>query len=351
MGNKTNYEYFDVTNLIKEVTAPNDFKTSYTYDDYGRVISCKKDDALIIYNYGGNLGILNQIIVKKDGQQYGNHLVYNLSYDDYGRLTGLSIEDNAYINKTYKVGKINLTDKIEYNNGNTYLYLYDSNDRLTSIRYLEDDTQSYETIVTYSYDVNGRLIKRSDIYGDVVTEYNYYYDGSGNITRIENGDVLVESYKYDKFNNLSEKLYEFNNYQSKMIINYNYALSRVKNVQYRINNESDVINKTNNYGNNGPLKIDGYTVSYNSTDVYQKQYTYHNTNINSTNFKTTNFIKSEAILQGSNTLYSYSYQYDSMSNIKYIYNLDNSYVEYTYDKKNQLTKEFYFDNESVKYLV
>ena len=71
-------------------------------------------------------------------------------------------------------------------------------------------TSADESVEERSYDVSGRLIRKTEsLYGEIISSYNYTYDEWGNITKIEHeekeGDILMR-YNCTIVNNNDEEL-------------------------------------------------------------------------------------------------------------------------------------------------
>ena len=188
----------------------------YTYDSYGRLIKTVgqyEDGGVFIYKYKYN--DQNNVVEKKymeEGTQYESITTYTYTYDNYGRCIK-SEEKDAYDRlfiKSYKYDENNNIIEYSWDYGDgedagTYFCQYDINNNCLS------RTQHFETVddvVTYVYDENNDLIKKSRN-GELLYSYKYTYDKNNNLIEkitydsiVDPCEITTENYKYDKNNNL-----------------------------------------------------------------------------------------------------------------------------------------------------
>lgn len=105
----------------------------------------------------------------------GNTVRYG--YDEIGNLISLTYPGGEIVRYTYY--KNGWLETVTDERGNTTRYSYDARGNLTHTE-RPNGTEEFCT-----YDAAGRLISRQDICGEeVLTEYTYTYDESGNITAV-----------------------------------------------------------------------------------------------------------------------------------------------------------------------
>lgn len=238
---------YDATGNIIRRFAPDDTITSYTYDAAGHLTntSYSNSDETINYSYDalGNLESVGELAFAYDlfghitrATDNGGSMDYQ--YDNAGNLitrttSGVlsEITDYSY-DSLYRVEQIDYAGqqvKISYDAGGqisqmergnlTTGFLYDENNRIVTINhsnsnnnriifaYIYDNVGNLvkveisgngeDTEVSYSYDIDQRLISERWLSGGNETTYvvNYRYDAAGNrIEENRNGQVTTFSY-------------------------------------------------------------------------------------------------------------------------------------------------------------
>ena len=177
-GNVTQYNYDGQVNSdgtgstgrLLSVTDPKNTVTSYTYNDSEQVTSVSASDSTVNYTYDSASKRLTQIA------HNGGNVKYGISYDALGRRSALTLNASTprtLASYTYD-GRDNLT-QMEYGNGGTVDYTYDNLDRVTKKSY------------------NGSNIGES-----------YYYDAEGNLALVDDGVNNTRTrYEYDMAGRLS----------------------------------------------------------------------------------------------------------------------------------------------------
>jgi RHS repeat-associated protein len=112
-------------------------------------------------------------------------------YDDAGRRTQRTDYNGAVTGYTYDA--INRPTQISYSDTTSASYGYDALSRLTS-------ASNPTGTVTFSYDVNGRVVSTKDVWGKFVS---YGYDANGNRAELKLDGGLKASYNYDEANRLT----------------------------------------------------------------------------------------------------------------------------------------------------
>ena len=169
-GGKTDYQYDEVGNLIKEINA-NNKATNYEYDLLNR--NTKETNALgNAWNFTYNAN--NKILTQSDPN--GNLLTY--SYDSVNQNTKITTKNPTETTTFAYDGVGNITNASRPNIA--YQYSYDKLNQTTKV------TDSRNLPISYSY------------------------DAKGNRTQIIYPDGKIEKYNYDKNDNLDSLTFQFN---------------------------------------------------------------------------------------------------------------------------------------------
>ena len=188
---KITYTYNDINQMASKVNSRGQ-KTIYEYDNAGRIISLTDELGTIAYSYDKNGNVttitdesgtitreydrLNRVISYKDTK--GNTIRY--SYDEFGNLSKMTYPNGEVISYKYDLNN-NLCTVID-NNGKETSYDYDVNGILVKT------VRPNGTLETRTYDKAGQLTSILNKNGEnVICEYQYSYDLSGNIISITNG--------------------------------------------------------------------------------------------------------------------------------------------------------------------
>ena len=194
----TNYVYGTEDNrmLLKSQTQ-GDKSETYTYDNFGRVISKKR----IV----GTLGSYE----------------YLYSYDPYGRLTGKTFPGGLRQSYTYNGGRLISS----YSNGKMVYYLagtdcrneqivmekgrlayntyWDENGRLSELKTTNNASGSTLFDMAFGYDLNtGNLLSRTGMCFD---KELFAYDELDRLTAVKRGNSSIMSVKYSKNGNILAK--------------------------------------------------------------------------------------------------------------------------------------------------
>ena len=139
IGNVINESTYEDGQLVN-AKAPNNSEYDYTYDDYGRILSVKMDDITIIsYIYDDRNNKVTKI--SNDGTRF------IFTFDDFEKLLSIDKEVNNVITHMYN-------------------FIYDSLLRLKQVLG-EDD----EILVTYEYDYNDNIV--SEVRSGQTCKYKY----------------------------------------------------------------------------------------------------------------------------------------------------------------------------------
>ncbi len=214
IGAKETYTY-NARGLLETETDNAGEKTTYQYDAASRIILQKDDLGTIKYSYDKNGNILT--VSDKNG-------TITRTYDELNRVTTVTDYNGDTIG--YGYDELGNRISITYPGGEKVRYTYDKSGNLKSV------TDAKGNVTYYSYDPNGRLtetvrgdgsreyrtyneagrltvLRDETATGEVINEYTYEYDGSGNITSItgmdtgvaesaqESIDALIDDNPYD----------------------------------------------------------------------------------------------------------------------------------------------------------
>ena len=222
LENETFYTYYD-KDKIETITDARGKLTEYVYGDSDVLLSVTEKDPL--------LNILSQITYEYTDARFpylktsmdANGNITTYTYDDYGRMIEIDVPELDPVTFSYddlNDRKISMTNA----NGTTY-YEYDDLDRIKKITHPDGTHKEYTynccdlqsvrdengKITEYEYDELGRIIKVIDA---ELNETIYGYDGVGNLTsRVDgNGDTTI--YQYDDADRLTDIIYPLGDSES-----------------------------------------------------------------------------------------------------------------------------------------
>ncbi|AOT68322.1 RHS repeat domain-containing protein [Geosporobacter ferrireducens] len=283
-GNLTNYQYDELSRLIKTSNAKQE-ATKYYYNHQNSLIKIQFPDGKTKQKTYDELG---RIIKETDETGKNQYIRYNQN----GTIDKIQDREKQDQKFTYTAnGQI----KTHAGQGFNITYQYHRNGRIQSV----SDT-AYGT-VSYEYDDIGRLHKEINP-GNKQTTYTY--DPNGNLQTIQDPFGTLTKYNYDKRN-------------------------RIDTIQ--------INGKTFDYDyyTDGMMRTLKYPV-LNNQQLLQTDYTFDNLNRLSS---ITNKI-------GTKSISDYNYTYDSNSNIKTITGIDGNH-QYSYDELNRL-KSLQRYNQSIQ---
>ncbi|MGN1270222.1 MAG: RHS repeat-associated core domain-containing protein [Clostridia bacterium] len=307
LGKETTYAYNTNTGTLSTITDPKGNTVNYTYDSLNRISSSQATN--------GTKTHTNTYTYENDKLKTINHNGYNYSfiYDVFGNQKQVKVGNQLLITNSYGTKNGNLTQST-YGNGQQ---------------------------ITYNYDRFNRLTKKSGTTGD----YNYIYDGRGNLKQIQdnvNGNVIT--YAYDLAERVAEKI------ESKEVYRQNYTYdnnNNISSVESHLNNFSRNINYTYNSNNIiEKVNTNNFEITYNNDDLlrtYSKQIKNNNNNTynvgytykNLSNGRTTTQVTS--LTNGNEQALNYTY--DNNGNIETISKGTELKQKYYYDALGQLIRE------------
>ena len=203
-GNSTVYTYDNRGLLIQRRVAETGDSVSYAYDEVGNRVSMTDESGTSTYNYDEN----NRLT----GIQKSGAAQISYAYDQLGNVA--TVTDSKGYSVEYTYDKSSRMETVTYG-GKTTTYSYDDNGRRSSVTYEGGVSENYSydrdnRLITlantkpnggiseysYTYDLAGRQITKTDLYGTT----DYEYDKAGRITKIATpGKTTV--YSYDKAGN------------------------------------------------------------------------------------------------------------------------------------------------------
>ena len=244
----TTYQYNKKGEVISSTSPLGDI-INYTYDPMGNLITKTDEDGLTTaydYNISGKLAKIAYADGKtveltynslKQLTQMKDHLgITSIEHDILGRVIKTTDHDNNEINYAYNA--LSQREKLTYPDGSEVNYAYNASGRLASVAHIPAGSEipqvtSYihdpkgqitqrilpdTTTTTYEYNPLGALASLTHSKdGDILDQFKYAYDPSGNITQIEKHrkgvdiDSGIFNYTYDPLNRLTEETRTYNN--------------------------------------------------------------------------------------------------------------------------------------------
>ncbi len=231
--------------------------TTGTYDDFGRKTKdIFSDDTYITYSYDGESErVTEKEEYLKDGTRESST---TYTYNDQNQLIGIIHKEGdtevAAYTYTYDVSGRVLTESVSYDSetAKTTSYEYDAEGRLVETAYPEGNGIG---TITYEYDSYGKLLKiKRD--NNVIREY--VYDSFNRVASIKdfdkpgNSSYTLKTYAYDEFGRTISMVYTEDGDTSKVLENYTYSYDKNDNIvsETRISNlpaEDSMINETRDY--------------------------------------------------------------------------------------------------------
>ena len=364
---QTSYEYTISNGLLNSKTVANDTKINYGYDAMGALISVSQT----VTNALNAEPVKMQTDYAYENDRISsithNGFSYNYTYDVYGNVNSISVNDSPLVNYSYKDDYGRNIDTITYANGFEIHYMYDMKGNILSIAYNENTTPTYE----YTYDVYGEVSTCIDHRNNTVTSFKKDIDGVQYQEVMQ--DLVTGNILYgitESQNGAYTKSLFGKNYTIKPIINYD--IDGMKHTEQTIDtmvfSEPGSIKNYNTRDEFERLKTDAmdvYTSSGNIQDLtdttltVKNEYTYKTSAADASGLaRTTNLIDtfaSSVILHGKTKgadyekvyeSHAYKYDYDVAGRIIKVYMKNvNSLMEYTpviayeYDDAGQLIME------------
>ena len=336
-GKTTTYSYD--TNISKQtgqptaVTDANNVTVNSIYNpSNGRAIAVGTlNDVYLSYTYtDGRLSAL-QRSGYIPGSSTEQRQTYNITYNGFGSMTGVSVGTRNLAAYTY--GSANgLLQEMSYGNGASVSYDYDKLERISNVYY----NNSASPAASYIYSGNGRLGRVTDNAAGKVTDYSY--DGLNRLTSMTEryGTYGVQVYlaNYDSSNRVSQTGYKVSPawngvFRDNRIYGYTYSSS-----DGSLSTMALPANGQYAYTYDGLKRLTTRSLSLNGNGFLTRGYTYvPGAGTNST----TMLVGGLTNQKGNTTLNSYTYTYDNVGNITAIGGT--TPASYTYDSHGQMLTE------------
>ena len=313
------------------------YKTEYTYDIYGNVLT---------ENFAGHTTVntydLNQNLIK---EVENNLKTTTHTYDVLNQETETKINNVVQTKNQYDaVGNI----IYKYENGVQSKYTYDKLNRQKDIYFNKlDDRDQYIKAATYSYDETGNITEIKDVYGNTVKRS---YDAFNQLISETNANGYTTKYAYDKVGNIAkvqdpkervvDYSYDGNNNQIKKIINKKEAV-------YEYDENNHMTSSKDEYGLKEKYQydVDGNLISYTKNDGTTIKSTYDTEgNKLSEGDRQFTYNAFNQVLTAKYNGKTTTYEYDNLNHLKKVTDTKNQTVEYTYDVLGNKTSMKYKNN-------
>ena len=317
LGKTTLYGYNADTNTLDWVQYPEDTaatRTNYTYDSMYRMAS-----AAVTTDTGLNLSAAYTYTDDYLTKITTASTTYDFTYGDFGLRTAVKIGNRTLAGYTYTDDANNYLQRLDYGNGDSVQYEYDDQGRVTRQTY-EDN--SY---VTYAYDNSGALATVYDSKSGITS--TYYYDLTDRMVKVtEKGDHYSHSigYEYDTINNLTQVVETVNGVAH--TTSYAYDLdNRVTEIT------TDGVTKTYTYDTYG--RVSQQVTTSGGVPILTETYTYTPASDGQLSAQVATYRTQSALYD-----VTYAYTYDGNGNILSVSDGTNT-TSYVYDSANQLIRE------------
>ena len=197
-GNTTNYEYADLSNagsskLLSRIQLPKGNYIENEYDANRRLknsvsgvdgVLTTKTSVNVQTNYGsGSISTKSQVEVERGSQTSS----YQYTYNENNVVTGMTGAKDMFVNGTYgNADHPELPTAMQSNSIDVSNVSYDEKGNVTSISVSGDGTLT----TTMTYDEMNNLTSRTDPMGNKTT---YSYDGNGNLTEVSAPEGVTAS--------------------------------------------------------------------------------------------------------------------------------------------------------------
>ncbi len=339
LGKVTNYNYDTVNKLLKYVENANSVRTAYIYDEFERTEKVYLDsdedgiadtaEAQVSYLYAS--GRLSGIDTKTTD--------YSLTYDAFGNILTIKAGNNTLA--TYEYASFNgKLLKLTYGNGDYEEYIYDSLDRLVSVKF--NGTVEYTLI----YDANGRLYSMTE----GTTTHVYEYDSLDRLIRAyqkdSNGIIVAVENTYDELGRAKGSSYTVGSKEMLYGLVYKTDSNLVDYISMPTAGTQSMIRY---YYDEFDRVIEKF-IAHSTTMNYSEEYEYY-TYTGADGERHTTSLVSQITFSGNNSGTAdvvYSYTYDNLGNITAVYKNGVLAESYEYDSLGQLIRE---DNVAEDYTV
>ena len=216
---RTQYTYDTNGNLATETTFadandPNTvITTSYTYNEYGDILTITDPEANVTANEYDSNGFLTRVYNPNRQTLYTYDAVGNMlsttdaggttttfEYDKLGRIVRITNPLGVQTINTYSGANLVQIEegKTATEAGRITILEYDDLNRKKAVKMLNDQNEEI-TLVRYTYDSEGRILTTTDGNGNATANN---YDELGRLTAVVDPNGLTTTFEYDKAGNL-----------------------------------------------------------------------------------------------------------------------------------------------------
>jgi len=334
----------------------------FDYNEFGQITSIEEIDATsgttpfpsrTSTNEYDTQGRLWKIIL--------NGITYEFVYDTLDRVTSVKV-NNSSLGSTEFVEKLidghyyqtDLVENLNFQNGDVISYVYDENDNLIQLTF--NNVPRYE----YEYDASGRLAIYKDLHNSNI--YFYSYDLAGRLEKVTDQDGSEITYTYDNAGNVSQYAYQVGNASRGVHYSYDTSTGKFDYSAYTTTTNGNGYSITNdyNYSSDSLQRLNEIRlVSENLAThvintVFTKSIGYDDAKVDPLMGNATNRIYSVTYTFNSRT-YVFTYTYDANNNLTCIEEKQGGSTiekyDYRYDGYGQLTREDYWDLGNGKYFT
>ena len=328
-GYKTKYTYDHGTSTLKTVTDPKGTITTYSYNSNYTIptgVTTAGTSVNYTYAYDRLTGIT---FSGTDGKSES----YGFNYDIYGNTLSTKVGSQTLSTNTYASNNGVLT-KTTYGNGSEKQFSYTNTGLVKSIK--------HNGVEKYTWEYTDTGVTKSHTDKENSLKYTYDYDSVGLLIRQEiqnlsGTHVGSTEVNYDVRNNVTKIASEFGGYTASDVYLYSSNSGNANASSYTKDNlvsRYKIDGSSSNYVDyfyDGINRLNKKTLNINGRTKIS-EYTYKPSNRGGV-YSTTQ-LDTEKL---DNTIYKY--YYDNVGNITSITKNSGAYRSYTYDNKNQLTKE------------
>ncbi|MBR5285489.1 MAG: RHS repeat-associated core domain-containing protein [Clostridia bacterium] len=332
LGKVTNYNYDTVTKLLKYVENANSVRTAYVYDEFEHTEKVYLDsdedgiadtaEAQVSYLYAS--GRLSGIDTKTTD--------YSLTYDAFGNILTIKAGNNTLATYEYAANNGKLL-KLTYGNGDYEEYIYDSLDRLVSVKF--NGTVEYTLI----YDANGRLYSMTE----GTTTHVYEYDSLDRLIRAyqkdENGIIVAVENTYDELGRAKGSSYAIGDKTMEYSVTYKTDSNLVSSLSMPDASEGSQMSCID-YTYDNFDRLTEKVISMSSMVDLSEEYSYYNYTGADGKRHTTSLVSSIALRSTNDSGYNvlYTYTYDNLGNITDVCIEGIPIEHYEYDALGQLIR-------------
>ncbi|MFA5290485.1 MAG: hypothetical protein WC351_05530, partial [Candidatus Izemoplasmatales bacterium] len=341
-GETTSYTTDILTGLLSSIEDARDHISSYAYDDRGNLIetlALNESETLLshaAYLYDANDRIV-KICLEYDDLELPTYF-YEITYDDFNRISQVSVNTSALMNYTYRAdngyGMMQIT-KQTYSNEDYIVFSYDNEERVSEIQFFDSGNTNTVTYA-YEYDQKGALAVYSESRSGILTSREYYaYDLYGRLSQMTDESGNVIKYTYDEQGNIHKLAFVCEDFTSVTTYDFD-AQSDIAETSYTTLNGSQV-SKAFEYETSALHRLSYIRLTIGSLNIKQKfTYSFSRPRITELSFD----IQEDGVIDS-----KYGYLYDKLGNI-----IQESFYKRVSGNL-QLVQESYYEYDALNQLV